>query len=87
MPLDLSDSVTPAFREGRHFTALYSNTALAHRRGKTRDWVVIFYERPGLEAQCTVVTETRGGSLRGRRVIRGREAECREFYGQEDAEP
>jgi hypothetical protein len=75
-----------ADREGWNFTVLYSNTAMAHRRGKTRDWVVIFYERDGLEEQCTVVTETRGGLLQGRRVIRGREAECKEFYLQEDKE-
>jgi DNA polymerase (family 10) len=68
-----------ADRQGWHFTALYSNTALAHRRGTTHDWVVLFYERDGLEEQCTVVTEKRGGPLQGRRVIRGREAECREY--------
>jgi len=28
-------------REGRHYTALYSNTARAHELGATRDWVVI----------------------------------------------
>jgi Holliday junction resolvasome RuvABC DNA-binding subunit len=75
-----------ADREGWNFTVLYSNTALAHRRGKTRDWVVIFYERDGLEGQCTVVTETRGGSLQGRRVIRGRETECKDFYLTENEE-
>ncbi len=42
---------------------------------KTRDWVVIYYERDGDEDQCTVVTE-RSGALRGRRVVRGREDEC-----------
>jgi len=73
-------------REGWNFTVLYSNTAMAHRRGKTRDWVVIFYERDGLEEQCTVVTETRGGSLEGRRVIRGREVECEAFYEEENKE-
>jgi len=60
-----------------HFTALYSNTARAHGLGRTRDWVVIyFYDDHHVEGQHTVVTETRG-SLAGRRVIRGREAECR----------
>src|SRR4051812_5652236 len=29
-------------RGGRRYAALYSNTALAHRLGKTRDWVVIY---------------------------------------------
>jgi DNA polymerase (family 10) len=67
-------------QEGWSFTALYSNTALAHRLGKTRDWVVIFYERDGEEDQCTVVSE-RAGPLAGRRVVRGREAECARHYG------
>ena len=60
---------------GWTFTALFSNTARAHQCGKTQDWVVIFYEREDRESQCTVVTEIRGPS-RGKRVVRGREAEC-----------
>jgi hypothetical protein len=28
-------------RDGRHYTALFSNTARAHRLGKTNDWVVL----------------------------------------------
>ena len=66
--------------DGWHFTALYSNTARAHELDKVRDWVVIyFYDQDHEEGQHTVVTET-GGALRGRRVVRGREAECREYY-------
>ncbi|MEN6338140.1 MAG: helix-hairpin-helix domain-containing protein [Phycisphaerales bacterium] len=67
-------------REGWEFTALFSNTELAHRTGKTDDWVVIYFEREGEQHQCTVVTSERG-SLKGRRVVRGRERECREHYG------
>ena len=66
-------------KEGWHFTALYSNTARAHELNKTRDWVVVYFERDGEEEQCTVVTE-QGGPLRGRRVVRGREKECRAHY-------
>lgn len=62
-------------REGWELTAVYSNTARAHELGRTRDWVVIYSERDGDESQCTVVTE-RAGPERGRRVVRGREAEC-----------
>ena len=63
-----------------HFSALYSNTARAHELGRTLDWVVIyFHDDHHQEGQHTVVTEHRG-DLRGRRVVRGREAECREFY-------
>jgi len=64
-------------REGWSFTALFSNTARAHELGRTRDWVVVYWEHDGHEDQCTVVTE-RGGPLAGRRVVRGREAECQE---------
>ena len=65
-----------------HFTALYSNTARAHQLGHTADWVVIyFYGDHHLEGQHTVVTETHG-SLQGRRVVRGRETECLQYYQQ-----
>ncbi|MCB9560395.1 MAG: DNA-binding protein [Kofleriaceae bacterium] len=67
-------------RDGWSLTALYSNTALAHQLGRTRDWVVIYAARDGEEDRATVVTETRG-PLRGRRVVRGREDECAAWYG------
>lgn len=70
-------------RAGWSFSVLYSNTARAHELGKTRDWVVIFYERDGREEQCTVVTEHQG-PLSGRRVIRGREAACARHYEGEE---
>lgn len=69
------------FEEGGwHFTALFSNTARAHRLGKTHDWVVIFfYDGDHREGQHTVVTEWQG-PLGGLRVVRGREAKCRNYY-------
>jgi putative hydrolase len=67
-------------RDGWHFTALYSNTARAHELGRTRDWVVVYYyDDDHQEGQCTVVTEFRG-PMRGKRVVRGRERECGDFY-------
>jgi hypothetical protein len=58
------------------FTALFSNTAQAHDLGRTADWVVIYHHTDAApEGQCTVVTETHG-PMEGRRVVRGREAEC-----------
>jgi DNA polymerase (family 10) len=66
-------------RQGWDFTVLFSNTARAHDLNKTRDWVVIYYDRDGDEHQNTIVTET-SGPLAGRRVVRGREAECRRYY-------
>jgi hypothetical protein len=65
--------------DGWLFTAMYSNSARAHELGKTKDWVIIYYERDGDENQCTVVTE-RSGILEGWRVIRGRESECLSYY-------
>jgi len=63
-----------------HFTALFSNTARAHELGRTDDWVVIYFQKDDeAEGQRTVVTETRG-TMTGRRVVRGRESECREVY-------
>jgi len=64
-----------AERDGWTFTALFSNTALAHRLGRTRDWVILYWERDGREGRATVVTATHG-PLAGRRIVRGREAEC-----------
>jgi DNA polymerase (family X) len=62
-----------------HYTALYSNTARAHERGTTHDWVVIYFEGPGMDGQRTVVTAS-SGALSGRRVVRGRELECEQHY-------
>jgi len=63
-----------------HFTVLFSNTARAHELGRTEDWVVVyFYDQDHQEGQQTIVTETRG-SMVGKRVVRGREQECRRYY-------
>jgi DNA polymerase (family 10) len=67
-------------RDGWQFTAMFSNTAQAHQLNRTRDWVrIFFYDSENSEGQATVVTETHG-PLAGRRVVRGREAECRAIY-------
>jgi hypothetical protein len=77
--------VLHAQREAWHFTALFSNTARAHQLGRSRDWVVIYFHSDHEpEGQCTVVTESQG-DLAGRRVVRGREAECRAHYGARSA--
>ena len=72
-----------ATRQGWHFTALYSNTARAHQLDRVKDWVVIsFYDDRHHEGQHTVVTETRGAAI-GKRVVRGREKECNEYYAEQ----
>jgi hypothetical protein len=63
-----------------HFTARYSNTARAHQLGRISEWVVIFFHKDSRpEGQRTVVTEARGEAA-GKRIIRGREAECLRYY-------
>jgi hypothetical protein len=68
-------------RGSRHYTALFSNTALAHRLGRTHDWVVLYGDGRHEDHQATVVT-ARKGPLAGRRVVRGREPECLTYYGR-----
>jgi hypothetical protein len=80
LPLFVTD------RDGWRFRALFSNTALAHRLDRTHDWVVIAFHDGFNSGQRTVVTETRG-DLRGLRVVRGRERECRAYYDQHTPAP
>jgi hypothetical protein len=68
-----------ADRQGFGFTILFSNTKRAHELGKARDWVVIYYQKDHEQDQCTVVS-VRRGPLQGKRVVRGREPECRVHY-------
>jgi DNA polymerase (family X) len=66
-------------RGARQYTALFSNTALAHRLHRTDDWVVLYFDGPDGEHQHTIVTATTG-PLKGRRVVRGRESECASWH-------
>jgi putative hydrolase len=66
-------------RGPRRYTALFSNTARAHRARKTRDWVVLYGDNGTGESRHTVITAT-FGPLRGQRVVAGREDECLELY-------
>jgi hypothetical protein len=67
-----------------HFTVLFSNTARAHELGKTRDWVVLYFDGGDGERQRTVITAG-SGSLKGQRVVRGREAETEAFHRERGA--
>jgi len=69
-----------ATRGTRHYTAMFSNTALAHQLKKAHDWVLLYYddEHHG-EHQCTVVTGHQPPFL-NKRVVRGRESACEEYY-------
>lgn len=68
-------------RAGHQYTALYSNTARAHELGTVRDWVVIYRDDHAGQGQWTVVTG-RFGQTAGKRIVRGRERECAEYYGE-----
>lgn len=71
-------------RDTRHYTAMFSNTARAHEFGKTRDWVILYYDSGRGERQCTVITAQRE-PFRGKRIVRGREAECLTYYQERAA--
>jgi putative hydrolase len=73
-----------AHRDGGKYTALFSNSSRAHELGTTHDWVVIIRERRDGGGQWTVVT-SRFGKLKGRRIIRGREAECAAHYASSES--
>jgi len=66
-------------RGPRHYTALFSNTARAHQLGKTRDWVILYFDEGDGERQHTVITAHRE-PMKGRRIVRGREPECETHY-------
>lgn len=66
-------------RNREHYTAAFSNSAQAHRKGKTDDWVIIHRDAREQAGQWTIITSS-FGHLKGRRIVRGREPECRKFY-------
>ncbi len=67
---------------GRHYTALFSNTAKAHEFGKTKDWVVIYRDDHDGNGQWTVIT-SQFGRLKGKRIVRGREQDCAAYYAEQ----
>ncbi len=69
-------------RADRQYTALYSNTARAHELGTTHDWVIVYRDDDDGHGQWTLIT-AQYGPMRGKRIIRGREAECAAWYTQE----
>lgn len=68
-------------RGGRRFCAHFANSAKSHELGHLYDWVVIYCPEKKAAGQWTVITAGYG-SLRAKRIVRGREAECREHYRQ-----
>ena len=66
-------------RHGHRYCAAFANTARSHQLGNDRDWVVIYRETKADFGIWTVLT-SRYGELRGKRIVRGREAECQAYY-------
>ncbi len=66
-------------RDGRHYTALYSNTARAHELNTVKDWVVIYRDDAKSHERWTVIT-AQFGKLHGWRIVPGREDECEQHY-------
>lgn len=68
-------------RPCRWETSRSPGTARAHELGTVRDWVVVYRDDHGGDGRWTVVTG-RYGDLRGRRIVRGREDECQDYYAR-----
>ncbi len=68
-------------RHGRRYCAYYANTARSHQLDHLYDWVVVFCLDKESFGRWTVLTSTYG-TLRGRRIVRGQEAECKQYYGK-----
>ncbi|MDN7429234.1 helix-hairpin-helix domain-containing protein [Burkholderia sp. AU45388] len=66
---------------GWHFTVLSQHAAMRTPEAeRPTDWVSLyFYDAVQCEHQRTVFTET-DGALAGKRIVRGREMECRVYY-------
>jgi DNA polymerase (family 10) len=71
-------------RGTRHYSALFSNSALAHQLKKTQDWVLLYYDDDHGERQCTVITSHQA-PFSGKRIVRGREEDCAAYYKSREA--
>lgn len=77
-------SILHTQRGARHYTALFSNSALAHRFKKTRDWVILYHDDDHGERQCTVITGHQT-PFSGKRIVRGREEDCTGYCQSREA--
>jgi DNA polymerase (family X) len=71
-------------RGPRHYTALFSNSALAHQLKKTQDWVILYYDDGHGERQCTMISSHQA-PFNGKRIVRGREEDCAAYYQSREA--
>lgn len=66
-------------RGGWQMMLMFANTTVAHRADHVRDWVVVVCANDGHERQYTIVTG-QAPPYAGRRIVRGREQECHDYY-------
>ena len=66
-------------RFGRHYTALYSNTAHAHESGAVGDWVIVHRDDHAASGQWTIIT-SQFEPFAGHRLVLGHDDECLAFY-------
>jgi hypothetical protein len=68
-------------RHGHRYCAMFANTARSHQLGHVHDWVVIVRDSKQVFGSWTVMT-AQYGLLQGKRIVRGRESECRKHYAE-----
>lgn len=68
-------------RHGHRYCAAFANTARSHQLDHAHDWVVIYRETKADFGIWTVLT-SHYGRLHGKRIVRGREAECQAYYDE-----
>ena len=75
-------------RFGRHYTALYSNTAHAHEANTVGDWVIVHRDDHAAPGRWTIIT-SQFGPVAGHRLVLEHEPECEAFYRKhpEGADP
>ncbi|WDQ14852.1 helix-hairpin-helix domain-containing protein [Rhodopirellula sp. P2] len=82
-----SSSAIPVWhteQAGRHYTAMFSNTARAQQQHATQDWVIVFRDDANAHGRWTIIT-ARFGELSGFRIVLGREQDCVAYYRQHNA--
>lgn len=62
------------------YYAYYANSVRSHQLDHLHDWVVVYCLDKEMFGRWTILTSTYG-RLRGKRIVRGRESQCTEFYG------
>jgi len=68
--------------DGKNFTIQFSDSHRARLLNKTSDWVLLHLDTPSESYRWTVIT-SQFGSLKGKRIVLGREGDCVKFYSRD----